>query len=93
MLRTIIISLLLSTFLFSSSNFTVRLAVYGNEARLQKVIDRLPPALRETVRTYNNGSLTYAHTIPTTNEETLKTLLPAYQKIFTDAYIAPTNKE
>jgi len=93
MLRTIFISLLLSTFLFSSSNFTVRLAVYGSEVRLQKVIDRLPPALRETVRTYKRNNLIYAHSIPTTDEETLKKLLPAYQKVFSDAYIAPTRKE
>ena len=90
MVRTILISILLSTFLFSSSNFTVRLAVYGNEARLQKVIDKLPPALRKTVRTYNRGDLTYALSIPTTDVETLKKLLPAYQKVFSDAYIAPT---
>lgn len=93
MFRTIFISLLFSTFLFSSSHFTVRLAVYGNEARLQKVIERLPPALRETVRTYNRGSLTYAHSIPTSDEATLKKLLPAYQKVFSDAYIAPIRKK
>ncbi len=93
MLRTIFISLLLSTFLFSSSNFTVRLAVFGDKVRLQKAIDRLPPALKETVRTYQRGNLTYAHSIPTTDEETLKKLLPAYQQIFSDAYIAPTRKE
>ena len=93
MLRTAFISILLSTFLFSSSNFTVRLAVYGNEARLQKVIDRLPPALRKTVTTYNRGDLTYAQSIPTTDEATLKKLLPAYQKVFSDAYIAPTKRK
>jgi len=92
MLRTVFISLLLSTFLFSASNYTVKLAVYGNEARLQKVIDRLPPALRETVRIYNRGKLSYAHSIPTPDRETLKKLLPAYQKIFTDAYISPTKR-
>lgn len=92
MLRTVFISILLSTFLLSSSNFTVRLAVYENKPRLQKAIDRLPPALKETVRTYERGKLTYAHSIPTTDEETLKKLLPAYQKVFTDAYIAPTKR-
>lgn len=93
MLRTVFVSILLSTFLFSSSNFTVRLAVYENQARLQKAIDRLPPALKETVRTYERGNLTYAHSIPTADEMTLKKLLPAYQKVFFDAYIAPTNKK
>ena len=90
MLRTVFLPILLSTFLFSSSNFTVRLAVFGSKARLQKSIDTLPPALKETVRTYKRGNLTYAHSIPTTDEKTLKKLLPAYQKVFSDAYIAPT---
>ena len=89
MLRTVLFSILLSTFLFSASNFTVRLAVYENTKRLQAAIDRLPPALKETVRTYNRGNTTYAHSIPTSDEETLKKLLPAYQKVFSDAYIAP----
>lgn len=89
MFRTLLLSLLLSTFLFSASNFTVRLAVFGDLVRLQKAIDRLPPALKRTVLTYDRGKLTYAHSIPTADEETLKKLLPAYQKVFTDAYIAP----
>ena len=92
MFRTLFISLLLSTLLFSSSNYTVKLAVYENEARLQKVIDRLPPALRETVRIYTRGKLIYAHSIPTSDAATLKKLLPAYQKVFSDAYIAPTKR-
>ncbi|WP_309497369.1 hypothetical protein [Sulfurovum sp.] len=91
--RIVFITLFLSTFLFSSSNFTVRLAVFGDKVRLQKAIDKLPNALRETVRTYQRGNLTYAHSIPTTDEKTLKKLLPAYQKVFSDAYIAPTNRE
>lgn len=93
MLRTVFFSILLSTFLFSTSNFTVRLAVYENTTRLQTAIDRLPPALKETVRTYKRGKITYAHSIPTSDEGTLKKLLPAYQKVFSDAYIAPTRKK
>ncbi len=93
MLRTVFFSILLSTFLFSASNFTVRLAVYENTTRLQTAIDRLPPALKETVRTYKRGKTTYAHSIPTSDEETLKKLLPAYQKVFSDAYIAPIRKK
>ena len=89
MLRTVFFSILLSTFLFSASNFTVRLAVYEDTTRLQMAIDRLPPALKETVRTYNRGKITYAHSIPTTDKKTLESLLPAYQKVFVDAYIAP----
>ena len=90
MFRTLFISILLSSFLFSASNFKVRLAVVVSDARLQQEIDKLPPALKETVRTYKRGNLTYAHSLPTSDQKTLKKLLPAYQKIFSDAYIAPT---
>ena len=93
MFRTVLLSILLSTFLFSSSNFTVRLAVYENTSRLQTAIDRLPSALKETVQTYKRGNTTYAHSIPTSDEGTLKKLLPAYQKVFFDAYIAPIREE
>jgi len=93
MVRTIIISLLLSTFLFSSTTFTVRLAVYANNAYLKNVLSQLPPALRETVTTYKRGNLTYVHSMPTEDKATLKKLLPAYQKVFVDAHIAPTRKK
>jgi len=92
MLRIFILSTLLSALLFSASNFTVKIAVFGNQKRLQKSIDRLSPALKKTVRTYKNGKLVYAYTIPTTDRETLKKLLPAYRKVFHDAYIAPTKR-
>ena len=91
MSRALILTMVLSTYLFSASNFTVRLAVYENKERLQKAIDRLPPALKKTVRTYDRKNLTYAHSIPTTDQEVLKKLLPAYQKVFFDAYIQPTH--
>jgi hypothetical protein len=92
MLRTFILSSLLSTLLFSATNYTVKIAVFGKQERLQKSIDRLSPALRKTVRTYKNRNLVYAYTIPTTDRETLKKLLPAYRKVFHDAYIAPTKR-
>lgn len=90
MLRAILFSTLFSSFLFATSNFTVRLAVFGNDIQLQKAIDKLPAALKDTVRTYKRGNLTYAHSIPTDDKKTLKKLLPAYQKVFKDAYIQPT---
>lgn len=93
MSRALVISIILSSFLFSASNFTVRLAVYENKERLQKAIDRLPPALKKTVRTYERKNLTYAYSIPTTDHDVLKKLLPAYQKVFHDAYIQPTHLE
>lgn len=93
MLRIFILSALLSALLFSASNFTVKIAVFGNEERLQKSIERLSPALQKTVRTYKNRNMIYAYTIPTTDKETLKKLLPSYRKVFHDAYIAPTKRE
>lgn len=92
MLRILFTSLLLSTFLFSSQMFTVRLAVFDltNETRLSNAIEHFSPALKNTVRTYKKGKFIYAHTIPTGNKETLKKLLPEYRKVFSDAYIDPT---
>jgi hypothetical protein len=55
-------------------------------------INQYPPALKKTIRTYKKHGLTYAYTIPTTDIVTLKKLLPAYKKIFTDAYIQTTHR-
>jgi hypothetical protein len=88
--KTLFALILLSSFLFSSSNYTVRLAVFKNASKLQKSIDAFPPALKKTVRTYTKNGLTYAHSIPTADKSILEKLLPAYKKIFKDAYIAPT---
>ena len=90
MLRTLLAFTLLSGILFASTNYTVRLAVFKNSNKLNKVLKSYPPALKETVKTYRKGKLTYAYTIPTTDKTTLKTLLPAYRKVFKDAYIQPT---
>jgi len=90
MLRTLLSLTLLSGILFASSNYTVRLAVYKNSKKLQKILEKYPPALKETVRTYKKGTLIYAYTLPTEDKKTLQTLLPAYKKVFKDAYIQPT---
>lgn len=90
MLRTLFIITLLSSFLFSASHYTVRLAVYKSTKRLHKAVEKFPPALRDTVKTYKRRGLTYAYTIPTTDKVTLKKLLPSYKKVFHDAYIQPT---
>ena len=90
MLRTLLAFTLFSAMILASSNYTVRLAVYKNASKLQKVIDQYPPALKETVRTYTKKGHTYAYTLPTSDKATLKKLLPAYQKVFSDAYIQPT---
>ena len=93
MLRIFILSTLLSGLLFSASKFTIKIAVFKNEKRLQKSLDKFPPALKKTVRTYKNKKMIYAYTVPTTDRKTLETLLPAYQKVFSDAYIAPTKRD
>ena len=91
MLRTLLTLTLLSGLLFSASHYTVRLAVYKNSEKLHKILKKYPPALKETIRTYKRGTLTYAYTLPTKDKNTLETLLPAYKKIFKDAYIQPTH--
>jgi hypothetical protein len=90
MLRSLLAFTLLSGILFASSNYTVRLAVYKNSKKLNTALEAYPPALKETVRTYKKKKLTYAYTIPTQDKATLKKLLPAYKKVFKDAYIQPT---
>ncbi|MFT7823779.1 MAG: hypothetical protein ABXS92_03355 [Sulfurimonas sp.] len=54
------------------------------------MINQYSPALKRTVITYKQGKLTVASTLPTENRAILKKLLPAYKKIFTDAYITHT---
>ncbi len=93
MLRTLFFVTLLSSFLFSSSNYTVRLAVFKGSKSLQRAISKYPPALKKTIKTYRRRGLTYAYTIPTTDKETLKKLLPAYRKVFPDAYIRKTRRK
>ena len=90
MLRPFISLVLLSGLLSATSNYTVRLAVFKHTSKLNKTIQAYPPALRETIKTYKKNGLTYAYTIPTADKATLKTLLPAYKKVFKDAYIQPT---
>lgn len=93
MLRNFFLLILLSSLLFSASSFTVRLATFQNLDNLLNAINRFSPALKKTVRTYKRGKLTYAYTIPTKDKKILKKLLPAYRKVFVDAYIAPTNNK
>jgi len=88
--KNLMMLILLSSFLFSATNYTVRLAVYKNTAKLQKAIASYPSALKETVKTYQRNGNTYAYTLPTADKKTLNKLLPAYRKVFKDAYISPT---
>ncbi|MFT7879292.1 MAG: hypothetical protein ABXS91_02770 [Sulfurimonas sp.] len=92
MLRILFLPLLFSSFLISSPLFTVRLGVFSlkNELQLSNTLDRFSPALKKTVRTYRKDRFIYVHTIPTDNKKPLTKLLPAYRKIFSDAYIDRT---
>lgn len=90
MIRTLLLSLLLSSLMLASSNFTVKLAAYKNGASLDKMVNKLPPALRKTVRVEIKRKIHFAYSIPTPDRPTLEKLLPAYRKVFHDAYIAPT---
>ena len=92
MFRKLLLSVLLSGFLFAASDFTVRLAVFKNKNDLQHVIDTFPPALKKTVMIEKVGDLTYAYTLPTSDRKTLEKLLPEYRKFFSDAYIKKVKK-
>jgi len=91
MLRLLLLSLLLVLPLQSiaSTSYTVNIAVYKNVKTLNKKLDKLPPALRNTIQIEKKGSLHRATTLPTKNKETLQKLLPSYQKVFRDAFIVP----
>lgn len=90
MFRPLSILILLSALLFSAPHYTVRLAVFKHQSNLNKGIAKFPPALKRTTHTYKVGRKTYLHTLPTTNKKLLKKLLPAYRKIYRDAYISKT---
>ena len=90
MLRTLFTLTLFSAFVFAHTNYTIRLAAYTDASKLTQALNAYPPALRKTIRTYKKGRFTYAHTIPTDDKRTLKTLLSSYKKVFKDAYIIST---
>ncbi|NOR55247.1 MAG: hypothetical protein GQ531_03480 [Sulfurovum sp.] len=90
MLRTLLTFTVLASATFAANNFTVRLAAYSNTEKLSKAISAYPPALQLTVKTYKKGRYTYAYTVPTNDKTILKKLLPAYRKVFKDAYIIKT---
>lgn len=89
MLRTLLTLSILATGVFAQ-NYTVRLAAYHDEAKLNKALEGYPKALQQTIRTYKKGKFTYAYTLPTEDKATLKKLLPSYQKVFKDAYVIKT---
>ena len=88
MFRTLFIVLLFPLIGFASPLYTVHIAVYKNHHSLQKKIDQLPPVLRKTLYIRKRGKLHIVSTLPTSNKKILKKLLPAYRKVFSDAFIA-----
>lgn len=88
MFRALRVVVLLSVSLLADpSYYTVRLGVYQNEQSLTEMVEKFTPALKNTVMFYEKDALTVACTLPTTDKNTLAKLLPAYRKIFDDAYI------
>lgn len=68
--------------------YTVKIAIYKNLNTLKNKLQKLPPALRNTVQVRKDGEFYRASTIPTTDIKTLTMLLPAYKLIFKDAHVA-----
>jgi hypothetical protein len=84
---------LLTLSLHAKSKYSVNLAVFKNSYSLHKQLTKLPPKLKKTTRTYRRNGKTHAYTLPTQNKQILKKLLPAYKKVFKDAYIVRTKRK
>lgn len=69
--------------------YTVKIAIYKNLDTLKNKLQKLPPALRDTIQVRKDGDFYRASTLPTTDIKTLTMLLPAYKLIFNDAHVAP----
>ena len=91
MFRLLLLSLLLILPLQSiaSTAYTVNIAVYKNIKTLNSKLNKLPPALKNTIQIEKRGRLHRATTLPTEDKVTLQKLLPSYQKVFSDAFIVP----
>jgi len=90
MLRLLYISILLILPLqtIASTTYTVRLAVYNSAEALQHELDKFSPALRKTIKVKKRGHQHVASSVHTDKKEILQKLLPAYQKVFPDAFIS-----
>lgn len=90
MLRLLYISifLILSSQLFASTVYTVRIAVYNNIDTLHDKLNQLSPSLRKTIQIKKRGQQHVASSVQTDKKEALQKLLPSYQKVFPDAFIS-----
>ena len=90
MLRLLYISIffILPLQTIASTTYTVRIAVYNNAQALQHELNKLSPALRKTIKVRKRGEQHVASSLHTDKKETLEKLLPAYRKVFPDAFIS-----
>jgi len=86
---SILILLLIPMHSMASSSYTVNIAIYKNVNTLNHKLKKLSPALRKTVEVKKIKKRHIATTLPTKNKALLETLLPAYRKVFSDAFIVP----
>ena len=85
---SITILLILPLQSIASVSYAVRLAVYNNADSLQKELNKLSPALRETIKIQKRGAQHVACSIHTKDKKKLQTLLASYKKVFPDAFIS-----
>jgi hypothetical protein len=72
----------------ASVSYSIRIAVYNNIDSLEHELNKLSPALRKTVEIQKRGEQYIACSIQTKDKTKLQQLLPSYQKVFPDAFIA-----
>jgi len=88
MLKKLTYLLFFSLFSFANAEFyTIKLAVYKNLSTLKKEIKKLSPQLQKHVNIVQVGELYKASIDPKNNRKSLHPLLPAYKKVFADAFI------
>ena len=82
---TVLLLLPLST--VASTFYAVELAVHKNKKVLNKKLSKFPQALRKTIVIEKSKKLYKAKTLLTQNKNLLTVLLPAYKKVFPDAFV------
>ena len=82
---TVLLLLPLST--VASTFYAVELAVHKNKKVLNKKLSKFTQALRKTIVIEKSKKLYKAKTLLTQNKNLLTVLLPAYKKVFPDAFV------
>ena len=89
MFKKIIFIFILPLISFANTQYyTIKLAVYRDFTTLKKEIATLKPKLQQEIEIKKINSLYKASVLPTKNRTHLKRILPLYQKVFHDAFIA-----